>query len=147
MKYLEARWLWLQQQTRAKGLHVGTVDTELNSADLVTKFHPRRRFVELLMMLPLKVAIGLMTSPGAEVHDTKLEDGWNREGLTTSDLPERDGSPEEKKKKETNRSCGTRTSGLLGLDDLREPSRLELQHGWTCTSADLLSLLQFAMAC
>ena len=47
MKYLEARWLWLQQQTRAKGLHVGTVDTELNSADVVTKFHPRLRFVEL----------------------------------------------------------------------------------------------------
>ena len=40
-----------------------------------------------------------MTSPGAEGHDTKLEDGWNREGLTTSDLPERDGSSEEKRKK------------------------------------------------
>ena len=114
MKYLEARWLWLQQQTRAKGLHVGTVDTELNSADLVTKFHPRRRFVELLMMLPLKVAIGLMTSPGAEGHDGKLVGGWGRDGLTTSDISERDGSPEEKRKKKKKLRVGRepQASGL-----------------------------------
>ena len=144
MKYLEACWLWLQQQTRAKELHVGTVDTELNSADLVTKFHPRRRFVWLLMMLPHKVAIGLMTGLGAVGCDTKLNDGWNREGLTTCD-----GSPEEKKKKrrEKHTSCGTRTSCFQAWMIFASLPGFRLEHGWSCTSADLLSLLQFAMAC
>ena len=70
------------------------------------------------MRLPLKVAIGLMTSPGAEGHDGKLVGGWGRDGLTTSDISERDGSPEEKRKKkeeEEKTSCGTRTFRLFGL--------------------------------
>ena len=36
LKHLEARWLWLQERTRARSLHVGTVDSTLNSADLGT---------------------------------------------------------------------------------------------------------------
>ena len=73
------------------------------------------------MMLPLKVAIGLMTGLGAEEHDKKLEDGWNREGLTTSD-----GSPEEKKRKEEKNKRGVgREPHASSLDDLRELSRLQ----------------------
>ena len=63
MEPLEARWLWLQER----------VDTTLNSADQGTKFHPRRRFDELLMMLPLRV--GLMTSLGAREHRTERDTG------------------------------------------------------------------------
>ena len=56
----------LQERTTATHLHVGTVDTALNSADLGTKFHHRRRFDELLMMLPLRIGVGRVTCLGAE---------------------------------------------------------------------------------
>ena len=59
MKHLGARWLWLQERTRAKVLHVVTVATALNSADLSTKFNPGRRFDELLMMFLLRIGVGM----------------------------------------------------------------------------------------
>ena len=59
VKHLEARWLWLQERTRAKVLHVVTVATALNSADLSTKFNPGRRFDELLMMFLLRIGVGM----------------------------------------------------------------------------------------
>ena len=59
-KHLEAGWLWLQERALTKEPHVGTIDTTLNSADLGTKFHPRRRFNELLMILPLRIGVGLV---------------------------------------------------------------------------------------
>ena len=62
-----------QERTWAEELHVGTVDTTLNSAGLGTKFHPRRRLDELLMMVLLRIGVGLMPSPGAEEHRTELD--------------------------------------------------------------------------
>ena len=71
VKHLEARWHWLQERTRSTELHVGTVDTTVNSA-LGTKFHPRRRFDELLLMLPLGIGVFLM-SLVAEEHRTERD--------------------------------------------------------------------------
>ena len=81
VKHLEARWLWLQERTRAKELHVGMVDTTRSSADLGTKFRPRRRFDVLRMRFPLGIGVGLMTSPGAEVD--RAERGNGDASLTT----------------------------------------------------------------
>ena len=67
--HLEARWLWLQERTRAKELHVGTVDTALDSANLGTP----RRFDELLLTLLLRIGVGLVTSLGAEEHRTERD--------------------------------------------------------------------------
>ena len=74
VKHLEGRWLWLQERTRAEELHVGTVEIALNSDDLGTKFHPRRRFDEL-MILPVRIGVGLMTSLGEEGHRTERDNG------------------------------------------------------------------------
>ena len=92
VKHLEVRWLWLQEQTREKELHVGTVDTAHNSSDLGTKFHPRRRFEELLMMLPLKIGVGLISSYGAEGLSKDRADGENRDVSPTGYLSVRGGS-------------------------------------------------------
>ena len=77
----------------SKEPHVGTVDTALNSADLGTKFHPRRRFAELLMMLPLGIGLGLISSYGAEELSMDRADRENRFVSSTSYLSVRGGSP------------------------------------------------------
>ena len=94
VKHLEACWLWLQERTRAKQPHVGKVDTALNSADLGTEFHPRLRFAELLMMLPLGIGVGLISSYGAEELSMDRADRENRFVSSTSYLSVRGGSPE-----------------------------------------------------
>ena len=86
VKHWEACWLWLQERTRAQEPHVGTVDTALNSADLGTKFHPRRRFEELLMMLPLGIGVGLISSYGAEELSMDRADRENRYVSSTNYL-------------------------------------------------------------
>ena len=63
---------------------MGAVDTVLNSADLSTEFHSRRRRDELLMMLPLKIGVGLETTLGAEEHRTEDANGEYRDGSLAS---------------------------------------------------------------
>ena len=58
---------------------MGTVDAALNSTDLGTKFHLRRRFEELLMMLPLRIGVWLISSYGAEVLSMDRADSENRD--------------------------------------------------------------------
>ena len=79
VKHLEARWLWVQERTRAKEPLVGTVDAALNSTDLGTKFHLRRRFEELQMMLPLRIGVWLISSYGAEGLSMDRADSENRD--------------------------------------------------------------------
>ena len=54
-KHLSELPLDPQGRARGKEIDVGTIDTTLNTSDLCTKFHPRKRFDELLAMIPVKV--------------------------------------------------------------------------------------------
>jgi hypothetical protein len=77
VKHLEARWLWIQERVRSGDVVVGCVDTSLNTSDLGTKFLTKRRFEELLAMMPLRLGVGLLAIGKAEGKRTEDEEDDN----------------------------------------------------------------------
>ena len=78
VKHLEARWLWLQDRVRSGDVRVGCVDTALNTSDLGTKLLVKKRFEELICMMPIRVGIGLLSVAKVEA---KREDYDNEEPM------------------------------------------------------------------
>lgn len=74
VKHLEARWLWIQERVRSGDVVIDCVDTSLNTSDIGTKFLTKRRFEELIAMMPLRLGIGLLAVGGVEGKETKNED-------------------------------------------------------------------------
>ena len=74
LKHMDVRALWLQAERRDFGLRVVKVAGEHNVADLGTKAHPERRFLELRTMCGLLDCAEIDESVEMQAHAITADD-------------------------------------------------------------------------